>query len=84
MISTSITVGTTPTLLVASGLGFRTIWLHVEGNDPVYIGGSTVTTATGTPTEKHTSPIPVTLRAGDSLYGIAASGTIDMRVLRGQ
>jgi hypothetical protein len=84
MISTSITVGTTPTLLVAGAVGFRTIWLHVEGNDAVYIGGATVSTVTGTPTEKHTTPIPITLRAGDSLYGIAASGTIDMRVLRGQ
>lgn len=84
MISTSITVGTTPTLLVAGATGFRTIWLHVEGNEPVYIGGANVTTSTGTPTEKHTSPIPVTLRTGDSLYGIAAMGTIDMRVLRGQ
>ena len=82
MISTTVTVGTTPTLLMAGATGTRTIYLHVVGNTTIYIGGATVTTATGTATEKHTSPIPITLRDGDSLYGIVTSGTADMRVLR--
>ena len=84
MISTSITVETTPTLLVAGAVGFRTIYLHVEGNSPVYVGGATVTTATGTATEKHTTPVPFVLKSGDSLYGIVTSGTADVRVLRGR
>jgi hypothetical protein len=83
MISTSITVGTTPTLLVAAEPGFRHIYLHVEGNSPVYVGGATVTTATGTATEKHTTPVPFVLRSGDSLYGIVTTGTVDIRVLEG-
>jgi len=82
MISTTVTVGTTPTLLMAGATGTRTIYLHVTGNTTIYIGGATVTTATGTATEKHTSPIPIVLRDGDSLYGIVTSGTADMRVLR--
>ena len=82
MISTTVTVATTPTLLVAGATGTRTIYLHVTGNSAVYIGGATVTTAAGLATEKHTSPIPIELRDGDSLYGIVASGTVDMRVLR--
>jgi hypothetical protein len=82
MISTTVTVATTPTLLAAGAIGTRTIYLHVIGNTAVYIGGATVTTAAGLATEKHTSPIPITLRDGDSLYGIVASGTADMRVLR--
>jgi hypothetical protein len=82
MISTTVTVGTTPTLLMAGATGTRTIYLHVVGNTTIYIGGATVTTATGTATEKHTSPIPIVLRDGDSLYGIVTSGTADMRVLR--
>jgi len=82
MISATITVATTPTLLLAGATGTRTIYLHVEGNSKVYLGGATVTTATGTALEKHTSPIPIVLRDGDSLYGIVASGTADMRVLR--
>jgi hypothetical protein len=67
---------------MAGATGTRTIYLHVEGNTTIYIGGETVTTATGTATEKHTSPIPITLRDGDTLYGIVTSGTADMRVLR--
>jgi hypothetical protein len=82
MISTTVTVGTTPTLLMAGATGTRTIYLHVTGNTTIYIGGATVTTATGTATEKHTSPIPIVLRDSDSLYGIVTSGTADMRVLR--
>jgi hypothetical protein len=82
MISTTVTVGTTPTLLMAGATGTRTIYLHVVGNTTIYIGGATVTTATGTATEKHTSPIPIVLRDSDSLYGIVTSGTADMRVLR--
>ena len=82
MISTTVTVGTTPTLLMAGATGTRTIYLHVVGNTTIYIGGATVTTATGTATEKHTSPIPIVLRDNDTLYGIVTSGTADMRVLR--
>jgi hypothetical protein len=82
MISATVTVATTPTLLVAAATRTRTIYLHVTGNTAVYIGGATVSTATGTATEKHTTPIPIILRDGDSLYGIVASGTVDMRVLR--
>jgi len=82
MISATVTVATTPTLLVAAATGTRTIYLHVIGNSTVYIGGATVTTVAGLATEKHTSPIPIELRDGDSLYGIVASGTVDMRVLR--
>jgi hypothetical protein len=82
MISATITVATTPTLLVAAATGTRTIYLHVIGNTIVYLGGATVTTASGTAVEKHTSPFPVTVRDGDTLYGIVESGTADTRVLR--
>ena len=82
MISTTVTVGTTPTLLMAGATGTRTIYLHVIGNTVIYIGGATVTTTAGLATEKHTSPIPIVLRDGDSLYGIVASGTADMRIMR--
>ena len=82
MISTTITVGTTPTLLMAGATGTRTIYLHIVGNTAVYIGGATVTTTAGLATEKHTTPIPIVLRDGDSLYGIVAAGTVDMRVMR--
>ena len=82
MISTTVTVGTSPTLLMAGATGTRTIYLHVVGNTAIYIGGATVTTTAGLATEKHTTPIPIVLRDGDSLYGIVASGTADMRVMK--
>jgi hypothetical protein len=82
MISASVTVGTTPTLLVAARVGTKTVYIHVIGNTTVYLGGATVTTAAGTATEKHTTPIPIELRAGQALYGIVASSTEDVRVLR--
>lgn len=82
MISNTVTVGTTPTLLMAGATGTRTIYLHVVGNTTIYIGGATVTTTAGLATEKHTTPIPIVLRDGDSLYGIVALGTADMRVMR--
>ena len=67
---------------MAGATGTRTIYLHVIGNTVIYIGGATVTTTAGLATEKHTSPIPIVLRDGDSLYGIVASGTADMRIMR--
>jgi hypothetical protein len=82
MISASVTVGTTPTLLAAAGLGTRTIYIHVIGNTTVYLGGATVTTATGTATQKHTTPIAILIRDGQTLYGIVDSSTEDVRVLR--
>lgn len=82
MISTSTTVTTSPTLLVAADESHRTIYLHVIGNTTVYLGGSTVTTATGTATEKHTTPVAIEVPANETLYGIVAADTEDVRVLR--
>lgn len=82
MISTSTTVGTTPTLLVAADESHRTIYLHVIGNTTVYLGGAEVTTATGTATEKHTTPVAIEVPANETVYGIVAAATEDVRVLR--
>jgi hypothetical protein len=81
MRSTSVTVGTTPTLLVAADDLNRYVYLHVIGNTGVYLGGSTVTTATGTLTEKHTSPIELFIPSRQTLYGVVATATEDVRVL---
>lgn len=81
MRSISVTVGTTPTLLVAADDTHREIYLHVVGNATVYIGNGTVTTSTGLATEKHTAPIPIVIPSKQTLYGIVASATEDVRVL---
>lgn len=82
MISTSTTVTTSPTLLVTADESHRTVYLHVIGNSTVYLGGSTVTTATGTATEKHTTPVAIEVPANETVYAIVAAATEDVRVLR--
>lgn len=81
MKSAAVTVGTTPTLLVAADDLNRYVYLHVIGNSTVYIGGATVTTATGTATEKHTTPVEIFIPSRQTLYGVVATATEDVRVL---
>lgn len=51
-----------------------------NGAATVYIGTSTVTTSNGFPLESGRE-IAADLAAGDALYGIVASGTVECRVL---
>lgn len=74
--------GTTPTVLVAADNKNRTVYLHVEGNQAVALGGAAVTYATGLLTEKHTTPIEFFVPLGETLYGICAAATTEnVRVL---
>jgi hypothetical protein len=50
------------------------VYVQIEGNNTVYIGGPTVTAAQGFPIVKHSAPIQGGLPAGDGLWGICASG----------
>lgn len=52
----------------------RPVYVQIEGNNTVYIGGSDVTSAQGFPIVKHTAPIQGGLGVGDGLWGICASG----------
>lgn len=52
----------------------RPVWLQIEGNNTVFIGGQNVTAAQGFPIAKHAAPIEGGLPAGDGLWGICASG----------
>ena len=81
MISQAYTVGTTATKIIDSDECWRTVYVHVIGNAKVYLGNSSVTTATGLPTEKS---LPLTLEVpnGETVYAIVAADTEDVRVLR--
>lgn len=81
MRSVSVTVTTTATEIVAPDNQNRYVYLHIVGNAPVYLGNSTVTTANGLLTEKHTSPIEIFVPLGESLYGVVSTATEDVRVL---
>lgn len=53
----------------------RPVYVQIEGNNTVYIGGSDVTAAQGFPIAKHAAPIQGGVPAGDGLWGICAAGT---------
>lgn len=72
MISSNVVVSTTAVKLVSKSVNNRHIYLHVVGNNPVYLGDSAVTTSTGLATEKHTTPIEIVLPANEELWAIAA------------
>lgn len=55
----------------------RPVWVQIEGNNTVYIGGSDVTSAQGFPIAKHAAPIQGGLGVNEGLWGICASGTTE-------
>lgn len=52
----------------------RPVFVQIEGNNTVYIGGENVTAEQGFPIIKHSAPIQGGLPAGDGLWGICATG----------
>lgn len=60
----------------------RGVWIQIEGNSTIYIGGEDVTVAQGFPIIKHTAPLAGTLGVGDGLWGICDTGVTEhMRVI---
>jgi hypothetical protein len=82
MISSTHTVTTTASQVVAAAESWRTVYLHVVGNGIVYLGGSTVTSSDGMATSKAAVPFQMIVPAGETLYAITAAATEDLRVLR--
>lgn len=56
----------------------RGVWVQIEGNNTIYIGGSDVTAAQGFPIVKHSAPLAGELGVGDGLWGICASGETEV------
>ena len=83
MKSTAVTVGTTPTLIVAADNLNRTIYLQIVTSATIYVGDSTVTTSNGMPLEKHSAPHAFVLPIGQTMYGIVTSqvGTAVLRIM---
>tara|TARA_R110000868_G_scaffold22336_7_gene91527 strand:- start:180 stop:437 length:258 start_codon:yes stop_codon:yes gene_type:complete len=79
-LSQTITVGTTPTLLVGETQAPKTIILSGSSIQNVYIGNGSVTTATGTQGD-HIANIQIRLGQTDSVYGIVATGTHALQVI---
>lgn len=80
MIASTITVTTSPTVLVAATANAtRTIYIEPVGGD-IHVGGSAVTTTTGLVTKKDQISTYL-LPPKNALYGITATGTVTIRVL---
>jgi len=81
MISSTVTVGTTATLLIAATENAtRNIILEAVGNS-VSLGGSNVTNSTGL-TLANGAQIQIVLPPHNSLYGIVPTGTHQVIVLQ--
>ena len=81
MKSTKYTITTTRQAIAPIRNNYRAVYLHVIGNGIVYLGGETVTTADGTPTEKGATPFELYIPAGETVYALVSTSTEDLRVL---
>ena len=81
MIASTVTVTTSPTLLIAETKNAtRTIYLEPVGTD-VHVGGSAVTTTTGLVTKKDVTSTFL-LPPLNALYAVTGAGTVTIRILQ--
>lgn len=80
MRSSAVSVGTTAVVVVAADNQNRHVYLHNAGGGKVYLGGSTVTSATGYHLANAES-MEIFVPLGETVYGISASGTNEVIVL---
>lgn len=81
MIASTVTVTTSPTLLIAATQNAtRTIYIEPVGSD-IHIGGSAVTTTTGLVTKKDVTST-IDLPPLNALYGVTGAGTVTIRILQ--
>jgi hypothetical protein len=79
MKSTAVTVTTSPTLLIAADNQNRICYLHTTSGSS-YLGDSAVTSSSGLHLPNNTT-IEIHLPLGETLYGIASTGTTNVRVM---
>jgi hypothetical protein len=79
MKSVAITVTTSPTLLMSADNQNRICYLHSTSGS-TYLGDSAVTSSSGLHLPNNQT-IEIHLPLGETLYGIAGSGTTNVRVL---
>lgn len=73
-----VTVTDTRVQLVPRDNINRPVYVQIEGNNTVYIGGEDVTADQGFPILKHAAPIQGGLPAGDGLWGICAAAQTEI------
>lgn len=72
------TIASTATVFLSAGTSHRHVLVRNNGNQRVFIGGSGVTTSTGMPLDPGES-LDMLVR-NESLYGIVASGSCEIRL----
>ncbi|MFJ4828398.1 hypothetical protein ACIP79_00430 [Streptomyces sp. NPDC088747] len=79
-------MATSATLLTAAdtdSVSGQSIYVTNAGSNPIFLGGSGVTTGTGYSLAAGASlPWPLVLGIGEALYGIVAASTENAKVLR--
>jgi hypothetical protein len=82
--ATAVTVTTTATQLDSTGDGYRSspaLCFYNNGSVTVYVGGASVTSASGAPVPAGSWSPGFVLGENEALYGITASSTAECRVL---
>jgi len=79
MISKSVSVTTSPTLIMAADNQPRTCYLHSTSGS-TYLGNSAVSSSNGLHLPNNQT-ITIILPFGETLYGVANTGTTDVRIL---
>ena len=79
MKSVSVTVTTSPTLLISADDQNRICYLHTTSGS-TYLGDSAVTSSSGLHLPNNQT-IEIHLPLGETLYGVAGTGTTNVRVL---
>jgi hypothetical protein len=82
MKSSTYTITTTPTKIVASNVFAQNVYVHVAGNGTVYLGDSDVSSTTGLETQKHTTPIQFFIPRGQELWAVTATATETLQILQ--
>jgi len=79
----AVTVSNTATLIPATALAKRnSILITNNGGNAIYIGASDVTTANGFPLHPR-AVVQIDIQDNVDIYGITASGTVDIRIVEG-
>jgi len=80
--SAQVAMGTTAALIVQADSDGCRILLHNRTGTIVYIGAADVLSSTGMGIDSAAGPVEITLPANAKLYGITASGTPSIQVLK--
>ena len=80
MNSKAVAVGTSLVLAVAADDIHRTIYIHHQSQNAIYIGGDNLTTANGLHIEKDQT-LTIELPAKQTIYAISSHASQEIRVL---